>query len=263
MFPGMPSRRIETMTDLETLNAMDADALRGALSGPPHEVARLLRVAAEGGAVEAMLRLGQMLLDGQGIARRPVEALRWFSDAARAGHPMGMNMVGRCLEFGWGTGVDKARAAEWYGAAAERGLDWGLYNLATLLSLGDGVAEDRPRALSLFREAAAKGHAKSINMVGSFYEDGWAVPQHRDAAARYYASAAEGGDFRGQFNHARMLAGAGRIDEAAAWLRRVPETATPRFLAQVRQWLLAHEAPALRDLILDESQWNSYANSSQ
>ena len=96
------------MTDLETLNTMNADALRAALSGPPEALAPLLRTAAEGGAVEAQLLLGQMLPDGRGVPRRPEEALHWFGDAARAGHPMGMNMVGRCLEHGWGTPVDKA-----------------------------------------------------------------------------------------------------------------------------------------------------------
>ncbi|WP_019833305.1 tetratricopeptide repeat protein [Sphingomonas sp. PR090111-T3T-6A] len=239
------------MTDLETLNRMNADALRTALSGPPEELAPLLRTAAEGGAVEAQLLLGQMLLDGRGVSHRPEEALRWFGEAAKAGHPMGMNMVGRCLEHGWGTSVDKAKAAQWYEAAADRGLDWGLYNLATLLSLGEGVAQDLPRALGLFRDAAAKGHAKSMNMVGSFHEDGWVAPADRTMAARHYARAAEGGDFRGRFNHARMLIEDGRIEEALVWLRRVPETATPRFMAQMDQWLSQQSDPRLRELALD------------
>ena len=138
---------------------------------------------------------------------------------------MGMNMVGRCLEQGWGAPVDKAAAASWYEAAAARGLDWGLYNLATLLALGDGVPLDRARALTLFERAAALGHAKSMTMVGSFHEDGWAVAPDREAAADWYRRGAEGGDFRGQFNHARLLADAGRIDRAIRWLRRIPARA--------------------------------------
>ncbi|NIJ32427.1 tetratricopeptide repeat protein [Sphingomonas oligoaromativorans] len=250
------------MADLETLNTMNADALRATLSGPPEALAPLLRTAAEGGAVEAQLLLGQMLLDGRGAPRRPEEALRWFGDAARAGHPMGMNMVGRCLEHGWGTPVDKGRAAQWYEAAADRGLDWGLYNLATLLSLGQGVPQDLSRALTIFREAAAKGHAKSMNMIGSFHEDGWTVPSDRASAARHYARAAEGGDFRGQFNHARMLIDDGRIEEALGWLRRVPETATPRFMAQMDEWLSRQSDPRLRELALDGGPSAEYANGS-
>ena len=228
-------------------NDMTADALATALATTGASRAALLRAAAEGGAVEAQLLLGQTLLD-DGAAR---EALRWFSAAAKAGHPMGMNMVGRCLEHGWGAPADKTAAAAWYEAAAARGLDWGLYNLATLLALGNGVTRDLNRALALFRRAAAKGHAKSMNMVGSFYEDGWAVAPDRAVAALWYERAAAGGDFRGRFNHARSLIDAGRLDDAIIWLRRVPETATPRFLGQVRDWLGRRDEPTLRNLALD------------
>ena len=239
------------MTDLAALNAMDEQALRAALSGPPDEVAGLLRVAAEGGVVQAQLLLGQLLLDGQGVARDPAAALRWFGAAAQAGDAVGMNMVGRCAEHGWGTAVDTPLAARWYRAAAERGLDWGMYNLATLLALGEGVVRDRPQALALFRRAAALGHAKSVTMIGSFYEDGWVVEADRAAAADHYRRAAEAGDFRGQFNHARMLVSEGRIDEALSWLARLTETATPRFLAQVRGWLADHADPRLNGFTLD------------
>ncbi|MFT3976973.1 MAG: tetratricopeptide repeat protein [Sphingomonas bacterium] len=255
------------MTDLRALNELDGEALKAALSGPPEKVAAVLRAAAEGGAVEAQLRLGQMLLDGHGLAPSPADALRWFGVAARAGHPMGMNMVGRCLEHGWGTQADKTRAAEWYRAAADRGLDWGMYNLATLLSLGEGVERDLPQALEWFRKAAASGHVKSINMIGSFYEDGWAVQPDRAEAARHYARAAEGGDFRGQFNHARLLIEDGRIEDALPWLRRLPETATGRFMAQVRDWLKRQPDQRLRDAARDlqgeqdmQARWRSPAS---
>lgn len=241
------------MFDYSDINDMDADDLRAALSGPRDTAVALIRAAAEGGAVEAQLRLGQMLLDGDGIARSAVDALRWFGRAASAGSAMGMNMVGRCAEHGWGTYADKALAAAWYRAAAERGLDWGMYNLATLLALGDGITEDRTRALALFRRAAALGHAKSANMVGSFHEDGWVVARDRRQAAHHYRRAAEGGDFRGRFNHARLLAEDGRIDEACDWLRRVPETATPRFLAQMRAWAASQDDPRLRAFAVDRA----------
>ncbi len=239
------------MTSLADLNAMTADELRAALSAAPERRVALLRIAAEGGAVEAQLLLGQLLLDGDGVAAAPADALRWFSTAATAGHPMGMNMVGRCMEHGWGVAADEGAAAAWYEAAAARGLDWGMYNLATLLALREGEARDLERALRLFREAAALGHAKSMNMVGSFHEDGWAVEADHDAAARWYARAAAGGDFRGRFNHARLLIEAGKIEEAVPWLRRVAETATPRFMMQMRDWLGRRNEPQLRELALD------------
>lgn len=234
------------MTSLADLNALDHDAIEAALSGPPEQAAAFIRTAAEAGHAEAQVMLGQILLDGRGVPADAVQALQWFIKAAQQGHAMAMNMVGRSYENGWGIAADAARAAEWYRAAAERGLDWGLYNLATLLTLGNGVAEDKAEALALFRRAADLGHAKSINMVGSFYEDGWIVSRDMTVAAEHYCRAAQGGDFRGMFNHARILIDRGEIDEAIGWLRRLPETATPAFLGKVRLWLDQRPEPLLR-----------------
>jgi len=184
---------------------------------------------------------GQMRLD----AGEPRDAFAWFNKAAAQGHVLALNMVGRCYDLGWGVAIDKARAAECFRIAAERGLDWGMYNYATALTLGDGVAEDKAAALAWFEKAAASGNAKAINYIGSFHEDGWVVARDLARAADYYARAAEGGDFRGQFNHARMLIAAGDIDAARRWLRRCAETATPAFLAKARAWLETSPHPSL------------------
>ncbi|NIJ08775.1 hypothetical protein FHS31_002399 [Sphingomonas vulcanisoli] len=196
--------------------------------------------AAKAGLSEAQAIYGQMLLDGDGVLKDEQAAVGWFWKAANQGHVMAINMIGRCYDLGWGVAVDKARAAEWYRAAADRGLDWAMYNLGTLLALGHGVAEDRPAALALFRKAVdLTGNPKAINFIGSFHEDGWVVERDMAEAARCYAQAAEGGDFRGMFNHARMLIDAGRLEDAKPWIDRAIEAGNPRFRAQVQQWLQA------------------------
>lgn len=159
---------------------------------------------------------------------------------------MGLNMVGRCYDLGWGVRIDKARAAECYRIAAEQGLDWAMYNYATLLALGDGVAEDKAAALAWFRKAARMGNAKAMNFVGSFHEDGWVVSRDMAKAARLYARAAEGGDFRGCFNHARMLGEKGRTEEALTWIERAGATATPAFVEKAAMFLDASPVPAFR-----------------
>ncbi|RYD94062.1 MAG: sel1 repeat family protein [Sphingomonadales bacterium] len=235
----------ETLT-IDAILAMSSEEVARRLIAPPEERAAFVRIAAEGGIAEAQAVYGQMLLDGAGVAADPQQAVRWFDSAARQGHVMAINMMGRCYDLGWGVPVDKVRAAQWFKAAADRGLDWGLYNYATALALGDGVPEDKPAAFALFRRAATMGNAKAVNFVGSFYEDGWVVERDLDEAAYCYAKAAEGGDFRGQFNHARMLAGAGKVDEALSWLAKVSETATDAFLTKARAWLEQSPDPALR-----------------
>jgi TPR repeat protein len=228
------------------LDAFTAEDIAARLSGPPEERAAFVRSAAEAGHAEAQAVYGQMLLDGAGVPQNEPAALVWFTKAAAQHHLMAINMVGRCYDLGWGTPPDKVRAAECYRIAAERGLDWGMYNYATLLALGAGVAEDKAAALDWFQRAATLGNAKATNFVGSFHEDGWVVPRDMTKAARFYARAARGGDFRGCFNHARMLGAAGRADEAMDWLKRAGETATQAFVDKAAAWLATADIPAFR-----------------
>ena len=234
------------MTDLAALEALSPDEIAARLSGSPEERAAFVRAAAEAGVAEAEAVFGQMLLDGAGVAKDEPAALGWFVRAAAQHHLMAINMVGRCYDLGWGTAPDKARAAECHRIAADRGLDWGMYNYATLLALGEGVAEDKVAALDWFGKAAKLGNAKAINFVGSFHEDGWVVQRDMKQAARLYARAAEGGDFRGAFNHARMLGAAGRTEEAIGWLKRAGASATPAFVDKASAWLADADVSAFR-----------------
>ncbi|MGE8330789.1 MAG: tetratricopeptide repeat protein, partial [Paraburkholderia nemoris] len=186
--------------------------------------------------------------------RNAEEALTWFKHAARQDHPMAMNMLGRCYEHGWGIAACAPVAVYWYRLAAQAGLDWGMYNYASALALGNGVACDRAQALQWFRRAAEMSHAKSINFIGSFYEDGWEVDADASIALDYYRRAAVGGDFRGQFNYARLLAEHGEIDAALTWLRRVPVTATPAFVEKMQAWLAASPVAAFRALANDSDE---------
>lgn len=226
----------------ESLDGLSRDTIAARLSGSPGERAALIRQGAEAGVAEAQAVLGQMLLD----RGEPEEGFGWFNKAAAQGHLMALNMVGRCYDLGWGTRVDKVRAAECFRIAATRGLDWAMYNYGTALALGEGVAEDKAAALGWFEKAAALGNVKAVNHVGSFHEDGWVVARDMARAAECYARAAEGGDFRGAFNHARMLLGEGRADEARAWLGKAVATGTPAFREKVSAWLRdnGHEALA-------------------
>lgn len=222
-----------------------ADDLRATLEGSPEEAAALLKAGAEAGLPKAQAAYGQVLLDGRGVAADAVAALGWFRKAAAGGDAMGMNMLGRCFEKGWGTPEDRTEATRWYARAAQAGLDWGMYNYGSALALGAGIERDEAAALGWFQRAGAMGHAKSINFVGSFHEEGRVTVRDRAKAAECYARAAEGGDYRGQFNHARLLAEDGRVDEAVSWIGRVAETAPPAFVQRMKDWCEAAPVPAL------------------
>src|SRR5690242_16111610 len=121
-------------------------------NGPMSESAVAeIRRAARSGDVGAQALLGQMFLEGRGVAVDEAEGFHWHAVAASAGHVESMNMVGRCHELGRGTPVDEVLAAVWYRKAANAGLDWGIYNFATMLATGRGVPRDRPRAFALYQ----------------------------------------------------------------------------------------------------------------
>jgi TPR repeat protein len=236
--------------NLRREEVLDGDQLRAMLEDSPASAARAILIAAQARIVDAQALLGQILLDGNGIERDPSLALVWFQIAARNGHAMAHNMAGRCHEHGWGCDADAAKAAEYYRLAAEAGLDWGFYNYGNLLATGRGVNKDQARALACYRKAAELGHAKSMNLVGRYLEDGVCCEPDLPAAHEWYRRSAEGGDFRGQFSYAGVLANEGRIEEAVSWLRRALNTGNLNFLRVSRDHLLASPHPEIRLMAL-------------
>ena len=229
-------------------------------AGPDVALVMALRDAAEAGDANAMVQLGQCLLDGRGAARDAPVAFGWFHRAARAGLIDAVNMVGRCLDQGWGVPEMPEQAAAWFAVAAARGHAWGQYNLATALALGRGVTMDRVRALDLFHAVATGATeplvgAKAAGMIGLFHEEGWTVLRCRDTAMAYHARAARGGDFRGCFNWARLLAESGHITGARYWLGRARALAerdgNARFVAQMDGWL--RDRPGLSGFDLSDN----------
>jgi TPR repeat protein len=230
----------------EDLAAITIAQWRAVLDGAPDQAAGWVTAAARLGHAEAQAVLGQWCLDGHGVVRDPAQALHWFLRAAHQGHAMGMNMAGRCHEQGWGAPADAAKAVHWYRLAARTNLPQAQYNLANLLAAGQGVKRDHAQAFGLYRDAAEQGYAKAFAKLGRYFEDGVVVPRDPQKARDCYRRGAEGGDFRGQFCHAGMLAEDGRHDEALRWLAQVPETATPRYLEQAGTLLLQSPHGAIR-----------------
>jgi TPR repeat protein len=121
----------------------------------PCAVKWLRRAAPRLGA--AQLLLGQMLLEGRGVARDETAARLWIEQAAA-------------------TGLLDATVA-----------------LAELLANGRGGCRDAPGALSLFRDAAGSGHLGALYAVGAMYHAGHGVVQDRILAQQWFRKAAEAG----------------------------------------------------------------------
>ena len=209
------------------LTMMSPAELMALLSGDPYEAAPWVEAAALCGIAEAQVRLGRMLLEGQGVATDERAAFACFLCAAAGGDPEAKNMLGRCYENGWGTVRDMTRAAENFRAAAEAGLDWAQYNLGHLLLDGTGVARDPDEAFLWYMRAARQGHVRAMNLVARCYEQGWGVARDVTAARVWYRKSAEGGYFRGAYNYATILAAEGCVTAAAMWFERAVTDAPP------------------------------------
>jgi TPR repeat protein len=230
---------------VENLKRMTPRKLAALLSGDPAEAAPWVELAARQGLAAGQLRLGRMLLDGAGMAKDEAAALGWFKTAARSGDADAMNMVGRCHENGWGTAKDNVAAANWYRRSAEAGHDWGEYNYANMLFDGLGVPVDLPEALRWYLKACAKGHARAMNQAGRCHEEGWGTSRDLVAAADWYRKSAESGYFRGQYNHAAMLAARGRAEAAAGWYGMAAQGGTLEIRRRIGRELLGGDQPEL------------------
>ena len=240
--PAMPP----VPTSAQDLADLSAEQRASVVTNEATVAVPWMQAAARLGNTDAQTALGQWLLHGHGLPRDHQQAFVWFNQAAEQGHAHGMNMAGRCLANGWGTPVDLVAAVRWYRLAAHKDLDLGMYNYANQLASGKGVQQDHRAALGWYRLAADMGHAKSMTKMGRYYEDGLVVPRDMDAAFLCYQDGAQGGDFRGQFNLAGMLAAQGDMAEALQWLRKVPLTATPGFKAEAGRTLLESPYPEFR-----------------
>ena len=227
---------------------LDGDRLKTMLDESPARAAQAILIAAREDVLDAQALLGQILLDGRGIARDLPLALRWFEIAAQRGHLMARNMLGRCHEHGWGCPADAVTAATHYRQAAEAGLDWAMYNYANLLATGRGVVADPVKALALYRRAAELGHAKSMNLLGRYLEDGRYCLADPCAAREWFRRSAKAGDFRGQFSYAAVLADMGRVEDALDWLRKALEIGNANFLRVSSEALRHADDPRIREM---------------
>ena len=245
----------DTAASLARLERMSAIQLRSLLTQDPRQAAAWVAAAAEQGLPEAQVRLGRMLLEGQGIPKDEATALAWFQKAAEQGDAEAMNMQGRCYENGWGTLADFAQAAGCFLLAAQSGHAWAQYNLGHLFLNGQGVKQDFDQAFYWYGMAAQQGHARAMNLVGHCYEQGWSVACDPGRAAAWYRRSAEGGYARGQYNWASCLAQCGQLNEAAHWYKQAAHHGTQGVRHAVAQTLLSSRHPSFHLLALHVLNW--------
>ena len=130
-------------------------------SGLLSEAVALLRQAAEFGDTRAMVELGEMYRDEEGVLRNNAEAILWFRKAAEAGRAAGMVDLGAMYLLGDGVAVSEQEAAKWFEKAAAAGSGAGMYDLASLYETGRGVPQNLQKAIELYRGSANHGNTEA------------------------------------------------------------------------------------------------------
>lgn len=135
---------------------------------PPSQELPSLTARANGGDVDAQLRLAQMYDSGVGAPANAEEAEKWYRRAAETGSAEGQN--------GLGSGAQAKRryeeARRWYELAAQQNHAMAIANLGALYDLGLGVPQDRKRGFDLYMRAADLGEPMAMWNLANMYGAG-------------------------------------------------------------------------------------------
>ncbi len=171
------------------------------------------RRAAEQNYAPAQIALARFYGVGITVPRDTAQRNKWLLRAADLGSPLAQTTLGNIYRRGDGVPTDMAAAAQWYQRAAKRDFPPAEVQLAFMYQHGAGVPKDLTTALQLLRRAAGKHNAVAHNAVaiaqnaiGTFYENGWAVPQDYVQARIWYQLAAAQGNAAAKFNLGRLYA---------------------------------------------------------
>ncbi len=212
-----------------------------AVAGDAAGALKEARLGTELGSPMAMVLLGVMHADGNGVTRDYGAALKLFRDAAKKDHPLASFNLAVMLANGWGTAPDDADAiAQFHRAAA--GYDpLSMQILGDVYARGRGVVADpvaadrwwkkageRPQALpeghrnplriaqlgrvepdsaalvAWYERLARAGELWAQNYVGHLYEAGQWVTQDYTTAQTWYRRAAEAGFSPAQMSMAML-----------------------------------------------------------
>jgi TPR repeat protein len=153
------------------------------------EAVAAYRKAADKGSTAAMVELGLLLQNGNGVAADQQQARSLFERAAAAGDPRGATSL-LALSGSGGLPSDPAEARSALQKAADANSAEAQFQLGVMYAEGTGGPKDDAAARALFEKAAAQGHAQALDWAGNFAETGRGGPKNTDAAKAYYQQAA-------------------------------------------------------------------------
>lgn len=159
-----------------------------------------VRDSAESGDANGQDTLGNMYIQGSGVARDPSEAVKWWRKAAEQGKADAQYNVGIAYFSGEGAPKDPTEAVKWWRKAAEQGLAEAQNRLGWAYGIGFGIAEDQTKAAAWHRKAAEQGNMVAEYNLGSSYSEGRGLPKNPTEAVKWWNKAAEQGYAHAQYD---------------------------------------------------------------
>jgi uncharacterized protein len=107
-----------------------------------------IRAKAEAGDPDSQVQLGLRYDNGEGLAKDPVEAVKWYRKAAEQNYAEAQSSLGDCYDIGRGVANDYAEAYKWLLLAAGQGDGNAKKTIAILEKkmTPDQIAEGQKRA---------------------------------------------------------------------------------------------------------------------
>ncbi len=196
---------------------------------------QVLERGAAFGDTGAMVGLGWLYDNGQGVTQDHAKAHAWYEKAAAKDNTKAMVGLGLLYFDGRGVGQDYAMARQWYEKAAARDEPIAMRNLGLLYKNGQGVPQDNVKAREWWEKAAAMNHAGAMVGLGLLYDNGEGVAQDYAKAREWYEKASARGNETAKGKLARLpiheaasegrYADALRLQEALAEKTEADETA--------------------------------------
>jgi TPR repeat protein len=146
------------------------------------------------GHLEAAGRLGELYLEGRGVARNHKRAFELFERAAREGFPQAQLQLARLYESGRGIEPDLEQAVVWFWTAAKNEEPEAQLELGRMYAEGRGVDLDLAEAARWYQLAAEAGLGEAQLSLALLYHQGRGVGMDSEKAAHWFTRAAEDAD---------------------------------------------------------------------
>jgi len=192
--PSPPSKKTEQKQPKLTREQQLERGLAAYDAGRYGEALGHLEPLARGADAQASFLVGRMYLNGSGVHRDAVEAIRWLKSAAEKGSVSAAFELG--VIYSAGNDVipkDEVEAVKWFRRAAENGDAPAMNALGVMYATGRGVAENHAEATRWYERGAKRGHVDAQTNLAHMYEAGKGVPRNDFLAYAWYKIAAKGG----------------------------------------------------------------------